>query len=287
MNKLSATAIALLAFTSLAQAQDAQLIDVADGVYQFTAMGYSSLVVVGDDGVLVTDPANPARARLMIDAVAGATDKPITHVALSHEHYDHVGGTELFDGAEIIMQEDGLDVLALAVLAPAPKVTVSFDDSHTVDLGGKTVELLHPAAGDGVATSIAWVPSDRVVYSGDLYEREEFTIPQFKEDTNFVGVRKILNDMVALDPAYAINTHDDGNSVEALRVNAVMMNELYDVVKARFDEAIASGDGGAPWNVMFCIADEVKLDQYAGWKNYESAFPNYVWRMATSMYHGG
>ncbi|WP_166417792.1 hypothetical protein [Cochlodiniinecator piscidefendens] len=88
-----------------------------------------------------------------------------------------------------------------------------------------------------------WVPSQRVVYSADMYERNEFTIPQFKEDTNFVGVREILNEMVALDPLYAINIRGDGNSLDALKIKVVMMNELYDVVNARFQEAFASDDG--------------------------------------------
>jgi glyoxylase-like metal-dependent hydrolase (beta-lactamase superfamily II) len=224
---------------------------------------------------------------MILDTVAGITDHPISHVALSHEHYDHIGGTELFSDADIINQEDGVGVLDLSVFAPAPQISVTFDDSLTVDLGGINVDLLHYAPGDGVGTSIAWVPSQRVVYSADMYERNEFTIPQFKEDTNFVGVRETLNEMVALDPLYAINTHDDGNSAEALRVNAVMMNELYDAVNARFQEAFASDDGGAVWGLFFSISDQVRLDQYSDWENYDTAFPNYVWRMAASMFHGG
>lgn len=287
MKKLPIATAGLLVFASATYAQDVQLLEAGDGVFQFTAMGYSSMVVVGDNGVLVTDPANSTRAQMMIDAVAGVTGQLITHVALSHEHYDHVGGTELFTHAEIIIQEDGVGVLDLSVFGPAPQVSTTFDNSLTIDLGGVSVDLLHHAPGDGVGTSIAWVPSQRTVYSADMYERDEFSIPQFKEDTNFVGVREILNEMVALDPLYAINSHDDGNSVEALKVNAVMMNELYDAVNARFQVALASDDGGAVWGLYFSIADQVKLDQYSDWENYDTAFPNYVWRMAASMFHGG
>lgn len=287
MQSLSVAALTLAVTSTAAFAQNTQMLPAGDGVFQFTAMGYSSMVVVGEQGVLVTDPANPARAQMMIDAVAEMTDTTITHVVLSHEHYDHVGGTGLFSGAEVIIQEDGVAVLDLAVFSPAPKVTKTFDETLKIDLGGISVDLLHHAPGDGVGTSIAWVPKQRVVYSADMYEREEFSIPQFKEDTNFVGVRKILNEMIALDPLYAINSHDDGNSVEALRVNAVMMNELYDAVNARFQDAFASDDNGAVWDLYFSISDQVKLDQYSGWENYETAFPNYVWRMAASMFHGG
>ena len=69
---------------------------LADDVYMMSESHYTSLVVVGEDGVLITDPAFTPRAQSLKNAIAGITDKPVTRIVLSHEHYDHVGGTEVF-----------------------------------------------------------------------------------------------------------------------------------------------------------------------------------------------
>lgn len=42
-----------------------------------------------------------------------ASRSSCTSFPFSHKHFDHIGGTEVFDGAEIITQENGLDILKL------------------------------------------------------------------------------------------------------------------------------------------------------------------------------
>lgn len=284
---LSLTAAALMALGADAQAQDTSMTEVADGVYHFFAMGYSSMVVVGEDGVLLIDPAFTPRAELIKSELAKVTDKPVSHIVLSHEHFDHIGGTEVFEGAEIILQENGVDVLKLSPLMPMPIPDTTFDDSMTVDLGDQSVVLHHLAVGDGVATTVARVSESNVVYSADMYMPRSITIPEFKEDSNFVGTGIILNTMVDWDPAYAINGHSTGNSIEALKENAELYAKLQAKVEARFQEAFASGDPSAAVNLLFTISDEIEMPEYSDWENYDMAFPGYVRRMALSVFHGG
>ncbi len=284
------TALAVIALTSvatIANAQDSSMDEVAEGVYHFAAFGYSSMVVVGDNGVLVADPSFAGRSDMLAEAIKGVTDKPVTHVALSHEHYDHVGGTESFPGAEIILQENGVDVLKVSTLMPMPAVTSTFDDSMSVDLGGQTVELHHIAVADGVATTVMRVADSNVVFSADLYMPQEFSPHEFKEDTNFLGLSDVLDQMVEWNPSYAINAHSTGNSVDALKENAVMLNELQTVIEDEFKAAFATGDPSAPWNLLFTISGQIDMPKYAEWKNYENGFPGYVRRMALSVLHGG
>ncbi|MEM9634525.1 MAG: MBL fold metallo-hydrolase [Pseudomonadota bacterium] len=280
-------ATTMLATSTVASAQDATMTEVADGVFHFFAMGYSSMVVVGEDGVLVTDPSFTPRAEILQAELAKITDKPVTHVALSHEHFDHVGGTEVFEGAEIILQENGIDILKLSPLMPTPEVSTTFDDELTIDLGNQTVELSHLAVADGVATTVARVAESNVVFSVDMYMPQKFSPHEFKEDTNFVGTAVILNTLVDWNPSYAINGHSAGNSVEALKENARFFNELQAKVEAKFQEAFASDDPAAPWDLLFSISEEIEMPEYSDWENYETAFPAYVRRMALSVLHGG
>ena len=86
---------------------------LADNVYMMSEGHYVSLVVVGEDGVLITDPSFTPRTASMKKAIAEITDKPVTGIVLSHEHYDHVGGTEVFPGAQAICHVTCESVFAL------------------------------------------------------------------------------------------------------------------------------------------------------------------------------
>lgn len=94
-----------------ALAQEASMTEIEDGVYQFSFGGYSSMVVIGDEGVVLIDTAFAPRAEAMKAAIAEITDTPVTHVAYSHEHFDHIGGFEVFPDAQIICHASCKDVV--------------------------------------------------------------------------------------------------------------------------------------------------------------------------------
>ena len=89
-----------------------------------------------------------------------------------------------------------------------PEIDRTYRTSRTINLGGgQKVELHHVAPGDGVGTTIVRVKPSNVAFSVDLYQPNAFVVSEFKEDTNFVGLRLTLNEMLAWDPSYVINGH--------------------------------------------------------------------------------
>ncbi len=287
--KLSTTlaTAAMLVAGAIANAQDNPMTKITDGVYHFYAMGYGSLIVVGDNGVLVTDPAFTARAEMMNAEIAKVTDQPVTHVALSHEHFDHIGGTEAFTNTEILLQENGVDVLKLSPMLPMPTVTESFDELLSIDLGGQTVEMHHLAVSDGVASSVVRVTESNVIYSADLYNQRAFTNAEFLDDTNFVGLADTLEIMASWTPSYSISSHVPGNSVDAISEVAEMLHKMEAEVQAAFQAAYATGDMNNVFGVLFDIENTLRMPEYADWKDYDAHFPGHVRRMAYSLFHGG
>lgn len=87
---------------------------ITDGVYQYHQYFYTSLVVVTDEGVLVTDPSKAHRAADMRKAIRKLTDKPVVKVIYSHDHFDHTRGGQIFkdEGAEFIAQENCTELLS-------------------------------------------------------------------------------------------------------------------------------------------------------------------------------
>ena len=60
--------------------------EVGDGLYAFTAEGDpNSGVIIGDDSVMIIEAqATPRLAQKVIDCVRSVTDKPISHLVLTH-----------------------------------------------------------------------------------------------------------------------------------------------------------------------------------------------------------
>jgi len=198
--RVAATAIMLSAagymHTGPVRAQDAAVVQkLSENVYSIFHSFYSSLVVIGTEGVLVVDPANSWRAGIVKQEIAKLTDKPVTRIVLTHEHFDHVGGTEVFEGAEIIAQENVKAVFDLDPLGVAPdKLDTTFAREHTIDMGTTKVELKFMGAGDGVATTVVYLPLEKIVATADLYDENRLTLGAFLDDKNMLGARAILNE---------------------------------------------------------------------------------------------
>ncbi len=271
------------------QVAQAELKPLGDNIYMHFSNGYSSLVVVGDNGVLVVDPAWTDRANTMKAEIAEITDKRVSHVVLTHEHYDHVGGTDVFEGAEIVCHATCQKIFDLDELGTVPKkVTLSFEDNLKIDLGGKSVELLHIGAGDGVATTIVSVPADKVVATADMSDPYALTKGSFIDDRNYLGVRKILNEIAGWDVEHAISGHSDNTDPSGLRASAEFTNDLYDAVKAELDAAIAEGGPSAAYKLLGGeLQAKVKLPKYESWSGYNEHLPRHIWRMGMSIMHAG
>ncbi|PON15427.1 hypothetical protein C2W62_23845 [Candidatus Entotheonella serta] len=172
----------IMVSVALAKAQEQQspMSKIADGVYHFWSMGYSSLVVAGENGVLIVDPACTARAKRLQAEIQKISNRPVTKVVLTHEHYDHAGGSDVFPQAEVICQRACQEMFKLDVIGMAPKqVHQTFDDRLSIDLGSHQVDLYHVAPGDGRAATLIHLPKENMVASADMYAPRGFTNSAF------------------------------------------------------------------------------------------------------------
>ena len=276
-----------IGLSGAAHAQKAPKVQkLSDNVYSVFAVFYNSLVVVGKDGVLITDPANNFRAGLLKAAVAKITRKPVTHIVLTHEHFDHVGGTGVFGGAKIIAQENVGTVFKFDPLGITPKkIDVTFSTNHAVDMGNTKVQLKYLGAGDGVATTIVHLPSEKIVATADLYDEGKLTPGAFLDDKNMLGVRSILNEIAKWDLKHAVNAHSPNTGPDVLRANATYYNDLFDAVFPEVQKT-AKTNPKKLFGLPKTMSQSVKMPKYQSWKNYDQ-LPHHVRRMVLAIMHGG
>ena len=153
------------------------------------SFGANTGVVVGADAVLVVDTLVSAKEAEKLRAdVSKITNKPVKYVVNTHYHLDHAWGNSVFvkDGAVVIGHENsrlaaprseyGLAHAGKFGLTPQDMEgtvlkfpTVTFQDTIRVDLGGGVaVELAFPGATHTNGSITAYVPSDRVLFTGDI-----------------------------------------------------------------------------------------------------------------------
>ena len=81
--------------------------EIGEGLWAFTAEGDpNSGVIIGDDSVMIVEAqATPRIAGKVIEKVREITDKPISHVVLTHYHAVRVLGASAFGADQIIMSD--------------------------------------------------------------------------------------------------------------------------------------------------------------------------------------
>ncbi|WP_333003119.1 MBL fold metallo-hydrolase [Vibrio coralliilyticus] len=276
-----ATALTLYSLPSLALTQ------LTDNTYHFYHGHYGSLIVVGEDGVLITDPANTKRAEALKKALAEVTSKPVTHIAYSQVHFDHIGGGEVFKGAKSYMQESANQVLKYDPLGIAPDtIDITFNDHLNIDLGNVNVELHALGASDGFAASAIYVPSEKVVYSSDLYQDGKITKGKYLPTLNGVGVWAALNTISEWPLNHAIDSHSSGTSVKALYDYRDLYNDIYERVLQKLKDKRKVHKGSLYDYAYYELKEEIKLPKYKHWKQYEE-LSAHIQRMALSMVHAG
>ncbi|GGV12987.1 MBL fold hydrolase [Streptomyces griseoflavus] len=201
-------------------------------------------LVVGADGVLVVDAGSHLGegARLRTGAQA-LTGRRVTHLALTHPHFDHVLGAAAFAGAEVFgavgmetvltargreeLRADavrwGLDARAAAEAADAllpPRHAVSGEWTLDLGLGGDRQVLLANVGPGHTAHDLAvLVPGDpEVVFCGDLVE--ESGEPQAGPDAVPSRWPAALDRLLALGGEDALYVPGHGAVVDAAFVRA-------------------------------------------------------------------
>jgi hypothetical protein len=107
---------------------------------------HSGLVLITKEGAIVIDPALTQAAIWLNDEIKKRFNVPVKYVILTHAHYDHAGGSQIFQqaGAKVIIQKNGLEAIVGEKL-PVAVPDIVFKDQLTIKLGGETVVLNHIA----------------------------------------------------------------------------------------------------------------------------------------------
>ena len=166
--------------------------EIGDGLHAFTAEGDpNSGVIIGDDSVMIIEAqATPRLAEKVIERVRSITDKPISHLILTHYHAVRVLGASAYKAPTIIMSEKARAMVAErgqedwnSEFQRFPRLfeghesipgltwpTTTFNDRMTVYLGKRRVDLMFLGRAHTAGDIVAFVPDANVMFTGDIVE---------------------------------------------------------------------------------------------------------------------
>jgi len=280
------------AFASQADLAEKQVsfTKLSDNAYAYTAEGDPNTgVIVGDDAVMVIDTqATPVMAEDVIRRIRQVTDKPIKYVVMSHYHAVRVLGASAYRPQEVIASQDTYDLIvergaqdmkseierfprlfrAVETIPGLTWPTITFEGEMTVWLGKLEVKLLQLGRGHTKGDTVAWLPQQKILFSGDLVE---FGATPYAGDAYFQDWPQTLDNLAALKPEKLVPGRGAALTTpelvqQGLAGTRAFISDLYASVKA-------GAAAGKDLRAIYKEAHAALEPKYGQWVIYDHCMP--------------
>ena len=262
---LVAGASAVMSTAAHAQQQEAQreITQVAGDLYRFQNNFHVSVFVVTPEGVIATDPIDAEAAAWLRDQIEEQFNQPIKYVIYSHDHADHIAGGEVFkEAGAIVIAHESAKRTIIGEERPTAVPDLTFSDEMSIELGGKTVELIYPGRSHSDNLIVMRFPEERAVFTVDFISVKRLPY-QDLADSYFPDWIEAIKQVEALDFDILIPGHGPVGTKADASEHRQYLEELHAAVL----EAARAGQS----------LDEMKagitLDKYQDWGQYEDWRP--------------
>ncbi|HZT29801.1 MAG TPA: MBL fold metallo-hydrolase [Bryobacteraceae bacterium] len=271
------------AFRRDAASQSSLVHELAPGVYFREAEPAKRIIantgwVVFRDYVLVIDANYPWGARAILPDIKKTTDKPIRFVFDTHYHADHAFGDSVFvdAGATIVCSQECTaeslrknpdqwnndkgtgDYSLKPYRLEHPQI--SFQGRMVLDDGTHRVELIRVGPGHTIGDSVAWLPKERILFTGDLVvNRPGNNLADPDADPD--GWVRALDDLAMRPVAIVIPGHGAQGTADAIRGDRDYLADMIQQVRS----GIARGASAEE------LAGEIQLTQHKPWGENENS----------------
>jgi glyoxylase-like metal-dependent hydrolase (beta-lactamase superfamily II) len=230
----------------------------APGVHVAQGFDFSDIAfVTTDDGIVAIDAGTTEdNARAALTALRRVTAAPISHVILTHAHWDHIGGLRALTGpgTRVIAQAAFADELRVVNETGVPfryffgttgsrrRYDVSPDqlvrDAQTLTIGGTKFGLYPVRGGETADALLVHLPDKGVLFVGDVFM--PYLGAPFVPEGSAEGLFEAITAIRSLGPRVLVHGHPpltDFFTIEALPGLESALRELHRRTRAGVAEA--------------------------------------------------
>lgn len=259
--------------------EKAEFKKVGDDVYAFIGKrnDANALVVVTTQGVVLVDTGNnPPETRILQNFIRSVTSQPVRYVIISQNHGDHTGGIPLFAPPASVIVHDRVAedwaawkpyqvkswrkrfrerAAALKDVNPTDNV-IGFSDRMTLNLGGKTIELIYVDDKYNPGDVAVWLPQSGVMHAGFVgyIGRHPDIRPDYSHGTTW-GMLKQLEVLSALKPKVLVPAHGTLGDVRDLHGLTGYLILARQKVRAMMTKGMS----------LPAVMKEFDMNEYQGW----------------------
>lgn len=256
------------------------LYQVSGPVYAYEHGFTRSLIIVTGDGIAVFDTFDEKHATDMRDALAAQfPGQAVRWVVFSHNHLDHIRGSDVFAGAEIIGHKLVNDFVADWPKAgeTITQVTRPIEGDTVLQFGDITVDALymtfshshtlygfHVRKSDLVGADVVFAPDMMFVKAVPPFDFPDFYHP---------GYIRALDRLIALNAAHYVPSHTDRGTRDDLIAYRNLMVKMEETIRlgllARGAEAAVDGYAA---RAVLKESYDVLSAEYGDWHGFDAMF---------------
>ncbi len=270
---------------------------VADGVYVIPDQRVNLVpnvgFVVGEDALLVVDTGmGIASAQRVLERARELADGRQLLLTLTHFHPEHGFGAQVFrneatiiyNATQLVELEAKFDAFVEMFSGFAPEIAellapvelvrphVTYRGEADLDLGGKVVELREAGPAHTRGDQLIIVPSEGVLFAGDLVEHRFFPILP-DADAHGSSWIQLLAELESAAYTTVVPGHGGVGGPELVRD----LRALMETMRARTTEL--AGSGSSVEQIQEVLEPEIRA-QYPDWDN-----PEWI-AFAAANFHG-
>lgn len=232
-------------------------------VYRVQDNRHHTVFMVTSEGVILGDPISVDAATWMKNEIAKRFGVPVRYVLYSHSHWDHASGARVFADTAELWSHANMPAAIKNAPEPARMGDVvppqkTYTNRHSITLGGKTVELIHPGPNHAPDMTVLYFPAERVVFAVDFLTVRR--VPRFLDGAPLSDWISSFKRVEALDFDIIVPAHGNvGN-----KVDVTGQRQYFEALVAGVREGIAAGK-----TIQELQASNM-LEQFSWWEDYEN-----------------
>ncbi|MFQ5542619.1 MAG: MBL fold metallo-hydrolase [Candidatus Binatia bacterium] len=215
---------------------------IAGDLYRFQNRFHVSVFLVTPDGIIATDPINADAAKWLKAELKKRFNQPVKYLIYSHDHRDHISGGEVFADTAV------------------PDVT--FSDRMTIELGGKSVDLVYVGRGHSDNMIVMHFPAERALFAVDFISVKRVGFKNLN-DAYFPDWMDGIKLVEGIDFDILVLGHGPMGTKQDARDHRAYLEELYAAVLK----------GARAGKTLEELQQSIRLEKYKDWGQYKQWLP--------------